>query len=50
MREVDNGTVRTVRELAYEGNEISAYAEGRAVSGLYRLALYFRLEKAPFQP
>jgi hypothetical protein len=48
LREVDAITVKAVRELAYEGNEISPYWEGRAISGLYHLALFFRLEKEPF--
>jgi hypothetical protein len=48
LREIHSVTVKAVRELAYEGNEISPYWEGRAVSGLYKLAVYFRLERAPF--
>jgi hypothetical protein len=50
LRAVDNATVRIVRELAYEGNEISIYDEGRAMNGLYRLAVHFGLEKMPFVP
>lgn len=41
-------TVRVVRQLAHDDKDIPAVRAGRAINGLYKLALHFGYERRPF--